>query len=312
MKVLLVKTSSLGDIIHALPALTDAKAAIPNISFDWVVEENFAQIPKMHRAVQDVLPIAWRRLRKNILQAIYSGELKQTYKMLRQKQYDLIIDAQGLIKSAIITKLAHGPSFGYDQDSAREKYAACFYDHKFTIAKDQHAILRIRQLFAAALHYQLPNTAPDYGIGQPSMHNDYIVFLHGTSRGEKCWQEEKWIELAALANLNNLLVYLPWGNALELKRAKSIAQNSSNVKVLPKLDLTALALLLQHAKAVIAVDTGLAHLAAALNVPVIALYGATEPKLIGTVGANTQIHLTNFTLLKATDVWERLITTCGY
>lgn len=319
MNVLLVKTSSLGDIVHALPALTDAKAAIPEISFDWVVEENFTQIPKMHIAVQDVLPIAWRRLRKNILQAIYSGELKQSYNKIRQKQYDLIIDAQGLIKSAIIAKIAHGPSFGYDQDSARERYAAYFYDHKFRIAKDQHAILRIRKLFAAALNYQLPGTLPDYGIKQQTasyerifakqfIQNDYIVFLHSTSREEKCWQEEKWIGLASFANLNNLIVYLPWGNAIELERAKRIAQKSTNVKVLPKLDLDALVWLFQHAKAIVSVDTGLAHLAAALNIPVVALYGLTNPKLIGTVGLNTQVHLTNFTSLEPADVWECLVS----
>ena len=315
MNVLIIKNSSLGDIIHALPALTDAKAAIPNIIFDWVVEENFAQIPKMHTAVQDVLPVAWRRLRKNILQAICSGELKQSYDKIRRKQYDLIIDAQGLIKSAIFAKIARGPSFGYDQDSARERCATYFYDHGFRIAKDQHAILRIRKLFAAALSYQLPDTLPDYGIKQQavacesifakqSIHNDYIIFLHGTSREEKCWQEEKWIELASFANLNNLVVYLPWGNAIELERAKRIAQKSINVKVLPKLGLDALARLLQYAKAVVSVDTGLAHLAAALNIPVVALYGSTNPKLIGTVGLNTQIHLTDFASLGAADVWE--------
>lgn len=319
MNVLIVKTSSLGDIVHSLPALTDAKAAIPDISFDWVVEENFAQIPKMHPAVQDVLPIAWRRMRKNLVQAICSGEVGQSCSRIRQKHYDLIIDAQGLIKSAIITKIAHGPSFGYDQDSAREKYAAYLYAHKFKIAKDQHAILRIRKLFAAALNYQLLDTAPDYGIGQQSSglsqivslraheaSNEYIVFLHGTSREEKCWQEEKWLELASFASLNNLAVYLPWGNKVEFERAKRIAQKSSNTKILPKLDLNALAILFTSARAVVSVDTGLAHLAAAVGVPVVALYGKTNPKLIGTIGSNTQIHLTDFTSLEAADVWQQL------
>jgi len=349
MNVLLVKTSSLGDIVHTLPALTDAKAAIPEVSFDWVVEESFTQLPKMHTAVQDVIPIAWRRCRKNLVQAIYNGELKQTYNLLRQKPYDLIIDAQGLIKSAIIAKIAQGPAFGYDQDSAREKYAAYFYDHKFKIAKDQHAILRMRKLFAAALNYLLPDIMPDYGIKQQS-HNvslqkcetlkesqrqhcecflrsnpenflksmdgritksapcsDYIVFLHGASREEKCWQEEKWIELARFANLNNLTVYLPWGNTVELERAKRIAQKSSNVKVLPKLDLNALAMLFESAKVVVSVDTGLAHLAAAVGAIVVALYGKTNPSLIGTVGFNKQIHLTDFSALDAADVWELIV-----
>ncbi|EKE01984.1 MAG: hypothetical protein ACD_21C00011G0009 [uncultured bacterium] len=310
MNVLIVKTSSLGDVVHTLPALTDAKNAIPDISFDWVVEEDFAEIPEWHKAVKNVIPVAWRRWRKNLIKALVSGELKSFLKTLRQKKYDLIIDAQGLIKSAIITKIARGTSYGYDKNSAREPQAAFLYKNKIAVAKDQHAIARIRQLFAAALKYEMPNTDPNYGINTqlfppPNNNEKYMVFFHGTSREEKCWHEQKWIDLAQFATANGFIVYLPWGNNIELARAKRIAQNNNQAKVLPKLSLAAIVALLQSAKGAVAVDTGLGHVAAALGVPTISLYGSTDPELIGAIGAN-QIHMTDFEQVEAADVWQTI------
>lgn len=308
MHILIVKTSSLGDVIHTLPALTDAKKAIPDISFDWVVEEAFAEIPQWHPTVKNVIPIAWRRWRKNITPAFCSGELPTFLKTLRQKKYDLIIDAQGLIKSAIITTIARGVTCGYDKNSAREKQATFFYKNKFAIAKNHHAITRIRQLFAATLKYKTPTTAPDYNINKqmlPPIDNNekYLVFFHGSSREEKCWQEQKWIELTSLATANGFIVYFPWGNDTEFERAKRITQNNNRARVLPKLNLTAIATLLQSARGAVAVDTGLGHVAAALETPTISLYGPTAPKLIGTLGVNTT-HMLNFSQLEATNVWQ--------
>jgi heptosyltransferase I len=307
MNVLIVKTSSLGDIIHTLPALTDAKNAIPNINFDWVVEEDFAQIPSWHQSVKNVYPIALRRLRKNLIKTLFSNELPTALKPLRQKKYDLIIDTQGLIKSAIITTIAHGHSCGYSINSIREKCAALFYRKRFTVDKNQHAITRIRKLFSAALKYETPTNTPDYHINknlfqQTQPNEKYIVFLHGTSREEKCWNEQKWIELAQFAAANGFTVYVPWGNSAEFARAKRIAQNNK-AKVLPKLNLLSIATLLLNAKCVVAVDTGLGHLAAALETFTISLYGPTDPKLIGTVGKNV-VHMINFEQLEAADVWQ--------
>ena len=103
MRVLLVKTSSLGDVIHTLPALTDAQRAIPGIQFDWVVEEGFAEIPAWHPAVAQVIPVAIRRWRKHPLQTLRSGEWRRFKARLRETHYDLVIDAQGLLKSAWLT-----------------------------------------------------------------------------------------------------------------------------------------------------------------------------------------------------------------
>lgn len=313
LNVLIVKTSSLGDVIRALPAITDATRAIPDISFDWLVEEAFEEIPKWHLAIKNVIPVAWRRWRKNIIKAFYSGELPAFLKILRQKKYDLIIDAQGLIKSGVMAKIARGATYGYDKNSAREKQAALFYKNTFTISLDQHSITRMRLLFAAALKYEMPTTAPDYGINNqifPKLHYNkkYIVLCHGTTSQERCWHEQKWIELTEFATTNGFIVYLPWGNRIELERAKRIAQNNNQAKVLPKLNLSAIAILLQSAKCVVAVDTGLGHIAAAFRVPIVSLYGPTIPRLAGTAGVNQShiTHMTNFEQLEAADVWQAI------
>jgi heptosyltransferase I len=319
MKVLIIKTSSLGDVIHTLPALVDAKAAIPDISFDWVVEEAFVEIPSWHNAVKNVIPVAWRRWRKNITRALYTGELLNFIKTLRQNKYDLIIDAQGLMKSAVLAKIARGKCYGYDKNTIREPIAAWFYKKNIAIAKDQHAIARTRMLFARALKYRysIPTVAiTDYGINinqknfsqlqvinNLNNNKNYIVFLHGTSREKKCWNEQKWITLARFAADNDFVVYLPWHNNRELERAKRIAQHNDRVRILPKFNLVAMASLLQKAKAIVAVDTGLGHVAAALGVLTVSLYGTTDSNLCGTIGLN-QVRLNKFEEIDAADVWR--------
>ena len=151
MKVLLVKTSSLGDVVHTLPALTDAQRAIPGIRFDWVVEEGFAEIPTWHPAVDQVIPVAIRRWRKSPWQTLRSGEWRRFKARLRETRYDLVIDAQGLLKSAWLTRYVKAPVAGLDRDSAREPLAARFYDRCYAVPREQHALERVRQLFAQAL-----------------------------------------------------------------------------------------------------------------------------------------------------------------
>ncbi|HIQ53746.1 MAG TPA: lipopolysaccharide heptosyltransferase I, partial [Pseudomonas pachastrellae] len=146
MRVLLIKTSSLGDVIHTLPALTDAARAIPGIRFDWVVEEGFAEIPSWHPAVDAVIPVAIRRWRKKPLQAVRSGEWGNFKRRLRETQYDLVIDAQGLLKSAWLTRYARAEVVGLDKSSAREPLAARFYQRRLAVAWGQHAVERTRQL----------------------------------------------------------------------------------------------------------------------------------------------------------------------
>ncbi len=293
MRVLIIKTSSLGDVIHTLPALTDAAHAIPGIRFDWVVEEGFAEIPNWHPAVDQVIPVAIRRWRKNLWQTIKSGEWRAFKKRLRECKYDLVIDAQGLVKSAWLTRYVKAPVAGLDRYSAREGWASRFYDRRLSVATGQHAVERVRQLFAMALAYDLPEGIGNYGLDLDRLQlppaAPYVVFLHGTTWATKHWPEAYWRELAERMGRRKLEVRLPWGNPAEKARAERIAQGLNNCQVLPKLNLVGVARVLAAAKACVAVDTGLGHLAAALDVPTISLFGPTNPGLTGAYG-RTQIH----------------------
>ncbi len=320
IRCLIIKTSSLGDIIHTLPAVTDAfKALKGKIQFDWVVEESFAEIPSWHPAVKQVIPVAIRRWRKHPLKTFFSIEWKQFKQAIAAQEYDFIIEAQGLLKSAWLTRFAHTRSrkpalYGFDKTSAREPLAARFYPFPVQIAKNQHAVERVRQLFAAVLGYKLAlqNTPEqiDYGIKQnlSSRFNitkeradktsdtiqperPVIMFLHATTWKTKHWPEPYWQALARQLIDQGFRIVLPWGNEQELQRAhriSSVAQQ--HIQVLDKMNLTRLAQQINSVTGVVAVDTGLAHLAAALDKPVVAIYGPTSPGLTGTYGKH-QCHL---------------------
>lgn len=295
MNVLIVKTSSLGDVVHTLPALTDAQRAVPGIRFDWVVEEAYAEIPAWHPAVDRVIPVALRRWRKHPWRSLGSDEWRAFRKTLGERTYDYIIDAQGLIKSALIARLGHGIRCGFDRNSAREPLAALLYQRHYEVAKNMHAVERIRRLFALALGYPPPTQVGDYGIDKirftaAPAERPYLVFLHGTAWPTKHWPESYWTALARLYHDTDYDVYLPWGNDTERLRAERIANSAPGTQVLPRMTLNQLAGVLAGARAVVGVDTGLAHIAAALAVPSVTLYGATSPQRTGTYGQE-QIHL---------------------
>ncbi|OAN17009.1 ADP-heptose--LPS heptosyltransferase [Photobacterium jeanii] len=303
MRVLIVKTTSMGDVIHTLPAITDAVRAIPSIQFDWVVEEGFAQIPAWHNAVEQVIPVAIRRWRKNIINTIKSGEWQRCKQQIQAQQYDAVIDAQGLIKSAFLTCKAHGEKHGYDKHSIKEPLASYCYDKRHPVSKELHAVERIRQLFASALGYTLPTHTDgqvqtgDYAIAQHFLaqatptKQPYLVFLHATTRDNKHWPEQHWRDLIAQVSTLGYQVKLPWGAPHEQQRALRLAEGFDHVEVLPKLSLYQVAEVLANANAVVSVDTGLSHLAAALDKPNITLYGPTDPGLIGGYGQG-QVYLT--------------------
>ena len=295
MRVLLIKTSSLGDVIHTLPALTDAARALPGIQFDWVVEEGFAEIPTWHPAVAEVIPVAIRRWRKNLWQTLKSGEWRRFKQRLSETDYDLVIDAQGLLKSALLTRYVNAPVVGLDRQSAREPLASRFYDRPYPVARGQHAVERLRQLFAQALGYQVPDGLGDYGLDRARLLDapdgePFVLFLHGTTWTTKHWPELYWRQLAELMGARGLQVRLPWGNPAELARAERIAEGLDNAVVLPKLNLAGVAKVLAGAQACVAVDTGLGHLAAALDVPTLSLFGPTNPGLTGAYG-KSQVHI---------------------
>lgn len=286
-KILLVKTSSLGDVIHNLPVASDIAAALPGAQVDWVVEEAFAAIPALHPAVRRVVPVAMRRWRKNWLAPGTHKEIGALKEGLAAETYDMIVDTQGLLKSAVIARWAKGPICGQDWVSAREPAATLLYDRTFTVERALHAVERNRILASHCLRYRLSGP-PVYGIRAPEAAFDwlepegrYVVLLHATSREDKLWAEDRWAELGGRLQAAGLRAVLPWGGAAEHRRAERLAARIPEALVAPKLGLDAVAALLAGAAAAVGVDTGLTHLAAALGVPVVGLYCGSDPGLTG-------------------------------
>ncbi len=284
--VLLVKTSSLGDVIHNLPVVADLHARLPGLAIDWVVEENFAEVVRLHPGVREVLPVAIRRWRRALTSAQTWREAAAFRRALRERHYDQVIDTQGLVKSAIVARLARGRHCGYGAEAARERLAARFYDAPFGIPRNLHAIDRNRWLVAAVMGYG-PDGPLNYGIVAPPVLFDwlgqerYAVLLTATSRDDKLWPEAHWLALAATLADAGLSVVLPAGTEAERSRAARLAQNMSRAVLAPSLGLAPLASLLAGAALVVGVDTGLSHLAAAVGVPVLALFCASDPELTG-------------------------------
>lgn len=293
--ILLIKTSSLGDVLHNLPVVTDIRSHFPDARIDWVVEENFAALPALHPEVQEVIPVAMRRWRKSWW--VSRGEIRAACASLRRHHYDMALDTQGLLKSALLTRCAQTTRCGFNSDSAREPLASLFYDRRFLVARNQHAVERNRQLAGLALGYR-PKGAPDYGIRPPAInHPDwltkgkYAVLLHATSRADKLWSEENWIALGHYLHENAIRCVLPWGSEAEQVRSLRLVAAIPDAVVSPRLNLNEAAALLGGAQAVIGVDTGLAHLAAALDVPTVGIYVTTDPALTGLHAGRRAINL---------------------
>lgn len=287
MRILVVKTTSLGDLVHMLPALTEAAAAVPGLRADWVAEEGFAAVPALHPAVERVIPVALRRWRKAPLSAQVRREWGEFIKSLRSENYDLVLDSQGLLKSALLATFAHGPRAGLDFASAREPLASLVYRYRYAVPPGLHAITRNRLLAAQALGYAMAaEDAFSYGVQPPAadgrdLPDDFILALHGTARPEKEYPEADWLALIRLIGAAGRPVLLPWGNDRERIRAERLAAACPTAGVLPRLGLADMAAVLGRAAGVVGVDTGLMHLAAAFRKPGIGLYPATPPARFG-------------------------------
>ena len=282
-RILFVKTSSLGDVVHQCPAATDAARKLAGAHIDWVVEEAFAGIARMHAGVRNVIPVAVRRWRGALWRRAVWREIAEFRHRLAAERYDAVVDTQGLLKSALITRAAPGTRHGMDRASAREAIAARFYDVTHAVPRGLHAVERNRRLTAAALGYALDDSV-EYGLGktqETTASGPYVVLLTMTSRSDKLWPEARWVELGrALA----LPVVLPWGNALERERADRIARGIGQAVVPKAMPLDELAGLFTHARGVFGLDTGLTHLAAALDAPTVAIFCGSNPALTGVYG----------------------------
>ena len=299
-RVLVIKTSSMGDVIHNLPIVADLHRARPDVIVDWVVEESYVDLVRMHPGVANVIPIALRRWRAEGFGGATRKERHAFRAHLREHAYDVVLDTQGLVKSALIARSARlakgGVRAGFSFGLVREKPARLFYDRGYRVDPRLHAIERLRALTAAALGYAGDALGmPQFGLHVPPQHFDwltasessashapasrrYVVLLHATARAEKAWPPERWKALIRVLSDAGMVAVLPWGNAAEQVMAHDLALGTGlphAAIVAPRLSLTQAAALLAGASAVVGVDTGLTHLSAALDVPTVGLFGAT-------------------------------------
>jgi heptosyltransferase-1 len=295
-RVLFVKLSSLGDVIHHFPAVSDLRRRRPEVHVDWAVEEPYAPLVRLHPAVARAIPVGLRRLRSTPLSPSSWTALATTRRELQQQPYDWIVDAQGLLKSAAVAKFANGALFGYDRASARERAAVRFYDVALPVPRNLHAVERNRRLVGAVFGYA-PAGPPDYGLAVPpeppswAPGGEFVVALHASSRRDKCWPGERWPALAARLASEGVAVIYPGGSPAERAAAARLAAASPGAIAAPPMSLPEAAALLGHASAVVGVDTGLTHLAVALGTPTVGLYVATRPGLTGLLGGDRAVSL---------------------
>ena len=288
-RVLFVKLSSLGDVIHHLPAVSDLASHRPDARIAWAVEEAYAELVRLHPAVNEVIPVGLRGLRRGPLESTRWSRLAEARRTLARGGWDYVIDSQGLVKSALVARAARGISFGMDRGSARERLAARFYDVKLPVARDRHAVERNRDLVGQVFGYR-PDSEARYGlvvqVSPPSWApaQPYAVLLHAASRAEKGWPDDRWMALGAELSREGLACVLPGGTDKERAHASRLASGIKGALAAPPMGLAELAGLLGHAQLVAGVDTGLTHLAVALGRPTAGIYCATRPELTGLHG----------------------------
>jgi heptosyltransferase-1 len=292
-EVLFIKTSSLGDVIHHMPAVTEAKRERPDTRVSWVVEEVYAPLVRLHPAVSEVFTVAGRSWRHALHHAATWREVAAVRRAVRERRFDAIIDTQGLLKSALVARLARGRRHGYHRGSIKEPMASWLYDVRHRIERNDHGIARNRALAGKALGYA-PQGPPAFGLDRatlaPASAASYGVLLHATARAEKEWPEMNWRMLAAALGSGIDLV-VPFGTDAERERASYIASPTKRARVAERAPLDDVARLIAGASFAVGLDTGLTHLAAALRVPLVAIFTAGEPKLTAPMGAGPMTTL---------------------
>ena len=296
MRVLLVKLSSMGDVLHNLPVVSDLARAYPEIEVDWVTEAPYAPLVALHPRVRRVISTNLRGLKERWWSPAAWSTFYEAKSQLARDKYDRILDTQGLIKSALIARCANGPIGGFSRDTAREPLAARAYDRQVAIPRSLHAVVRNRNLAAGVFGYALSDPV-DYGLRLPETalslgaQHPYIVFLHATSRADKMWPEAHWTALGQRVLEAGYGVLLPWGNAEEKRTSDRLASAITGAIVPAAISLLEAATLLANARGVIGVDTGLAHLSVAIQRPTVGLFLTTSPGLTGLYGNDLAINL---------------------
>ncbi len=301
MRILLVKLSSLGDVVHNLPVVSDIRRAFPDATIDWVTEAQYAPLVALHPAIHAVFPVHLRALKKTWWRPSCWPRFFDDKARLAAQRYDLIIDTQGLVKSALVAQWANGPIAGFDRESVREPFATRWYQQMVVVARECHAVVRNRALAGGVLKTETTAQC-DYGLLIPDASPDrvpattcpYVVLMHATSRPDKTWPLASWLTLGRLFNERGWQVVLLSGNSDEHRRSGEIAAGLTNARAVEAMPLNEVAVLLAGAHAVVGVDTGLAHLAVALNRPTVGIYLTTRPALTGLYdGTNPPTRINN-------------------
>jgi heptosyltransferase-1 len=265
----------MGDVLHHMPAVTDTRRRFPQARITWVVDELYAPLAALHPGVDEIVPIAVRRWRKRLHELPTWNEIREATTRLRSRRYDAVIDTQGLVRTALMTRVISGPSHGYDSDSIREPFASRFYDNTYRVSWDLHVIARNRTLTGLALGYE-PEEAPDFGFDRGRFKIEsttpYAILFHATAKTDKEWPEDRWIEVGKTLAARGLQIVLPWGSDTERERSDRIAAQVPNAIVPERKPILEVGELIAGAKLVVGVDTGFLHIAAALGIPTAAVF----------------------------------------
>lgn len=279
MRVLIVRTSSLGDLIQLLPAISDLKRHVPDAVIDWVVEEAFAEIPRWHRAVNDVVVVAHRRWRHSWWSTKTRAERRLVIERLQSVPYDVVLDMQGLMKSIGFVRATSGIKHGLNWSSNQEALCTFFYDVRHAVEPKQPAVKRQRMLASAAFGYPVDGE-PDFGLNHLADQapiKPYAVIMPCASRDDKLWPAGDWQSVFDELQTHGLALQLLAGNDAERARAQQLIESRPNAVVQPKSSLTELAAILAGARVMVGLDSGLTHLAAALGTDTIGIYKASTP-----------------------------------
>ena len=311
IKVLVVKLSSLGDVVHTLPAVMDMHAAFPNAQIDWVVERGFAPMAACCQAVQRVIACDLRRWRKDLWSSSTHAEWRAFKNDLQQDAYDAVMDLQGLTKSALIAWLARTRPGGKryalanrTEGSGYERPTRWVADVPLRVTPHIHAVDRARNLCAQALGYSLPAHL-NYGLGRATVaRRPCVVLVHGTSRADKEWPLAHWFELGQRLKQSGLDVALPHGNEVERIRCEALAEMLPAAVVWPRLSLYDLTAEMAQCAGVIGVDSGLSHIAVALDLPHVQIYNFDTAWRTGPVGLKRQCALVDCPTPTVDAVWQ--------
>lgn len=297
MKLLIIKSSSMGDVVHALPVAVDIKEHFPQATIDWVVEESFRDIPALSPRIDRILVTAFRRWQKNLASGSTWTEVKKVKAEIAAGGYDLVIDLQGLVRTGLVAHWAKAPAAGFSFDTVREKPAALAYasDRRFALPETMGAVHRYRALAGAALGYK-PEGRPRFGLraATPSplkIEGPYAALAVNTSQDRKLWPEASWIEVGNALVEKGLKSVFFWGSPVEHERVERLAAAIPGAVVAPRLALAPIAGALSGAELVVGVDTGISHLGAALGRPTVGIFVQTSLEKVPIVGDGRYVNL---------------------